>query len=173
MFFFVVLYSLCGAVTPHSKSSCWKEIWFTSGMVVLVVGRSSCVHLGLTVGINIIRLRLKLDQKFIFILLSTSTHPRVSHPHDKWSWLFEVILKIKVSPGCWLISLAFKWRFFFFFETVKNRVLWSHMETFSFISCVSPLNMTIFVLYGSLASNSFLRQTPDQSLSGTLIMSFF
>ena len=145
VFFFVVLYSLCGAVTPHSKSSCWKEIWFTSGMVVLVVGRSSCVHLGLTVGINIIRLRLKLDQKFIFILLSTSTHPRVSHPHDKWSWLFEVILKIKVSPGCWLISLAFKWRFFFFFFWKQLKIEFSDLTWRHFL--LFPVCLLLTWLY--------------------------
>lgn len=65
-------------------------------------------------------------------------------------------LKIKISPGCLLIQMEIS--FFFFWETVKNRVLWSHVETFSFISCVSALNMTVFVLCGALTPQ---RQTPD------------
>lgn len=88
-FCFLVLCSLPSSVTtptlchPDGNKVVIAASCLNRGMVVLVVGCSSCVHLGPIVGINIIRLRLKLDQKFIFVLLSTSTHLRFSHPNDK------------------------------------------------------------------------------------------
>lgn len=91
-FCFLVLCSLPSSVTPphtlchpYGNKVVIAASCLTRGIGVLIVGWSSCVHLGPIVGINIIRLRLKLDQKFIFVLLSTSTHFRFSHPNDKWS----------------------------------------------------------------------------------------
>lgn len=46
---------------------------------------------------------------------------------------------------------------FCFLKQFKNRVLWSHTEKFSFISCVSAPNTSVFVLCGASASNPSLK----------------